>query len=135
MKTDFISREAAMQVLCDACGNAACPKGLIPKCSYGEQMQAIPAADVISLEYCNKCGAKTRETIERLQDIIAKHPAADVRPGVDAEWIDNGNETVSCSRCQTWFPKERLPYMRICGYCGADMRKVVEIDLVKEGAE
>lgn len=43
---DFISREAAIKVLCDACGNAACPKGLIPRCSYYEKMQSIPAADV-----------------------------------------------------------------------------------------
>lgn len=42
----YIEREAAIKVLCDACGNAACPKGLIPRCSYYEKMQAIPAADV-----------------------------------------------------------------------------------------
>lgn len=43
---DYIEREAASRVLCDACGNAACPKGLIPRCSYYEKMQSIPAADV-----------------------------------------------------------------------------------------
>ena len=43
---EFIEREAASRVLCDACGNAACPKGLIPRCSYYEKMQSIPAADV-----------------------------------------------------------------------------------------
>lgn len=43
---DYISREEAIKVLCDACGNAACPKGLIPRCSYYETMQAVPAADV-----------------------------------------------------------------------------------------
>lgn len=43
---EYIEREAASRVLCDACGNAACPKGLIPRCSYYEKMQSIPAADV-----------------------------------------------------------------------------------------
>ena len=45
---DYIEREAALKVLCDACGNAACPKGLIPRCSYYEKMQSIPAADVVT---------------------------------------------------------------------------------------
>lgn len=44
--TDYISREAAQKVLCDACGNAACPRELIPRCSFYEKMQSIPAADV-----------------------------------------------------------------------------------------
>lgn len=43
---EYIEREAALKVLCDACGNAACPKGLISRCSYYEKMQSIPAADV-----------------------------------------------------------------------------------------
>ena len=43
---EYIEREAALRVLCDACGNAACPKSLIPRCSYYEKMQSIPAADV-----------------------------------------------------------------------------------------
>lgn len=43
--SDYISRDAAIEVLCDACGNAACPKGLIQRCSYYERMQTIPAAD------------------------------------------------------------------------------------------
>lgn len=47
----YIEREAALRVLCDACGNAACPKGLIPRCSYYEKMQSIPAADVRPVEW------------------------------------------------------------------------------------
>jgi hypothetical protein len=42
---DCISREAAIDVLCAACGNAACPKGMIPRCSYYDKMQAIPPAE------------------------------------------------------------------------------------------
>lgn len=37
-------------------------------------------------------------------------------------WIDNHNDTVSCSGCQTWFHKDdRFLYMRYCPYCGALM--------------
>lgn len=52
---EFIEREAASRVLCDACGNAACPKGLIPRCSYYEKMQSIPAADVRPVVLCRDC--------------------------------------------------------------------------------
>lgn len=41
---ELIDRQAALDVLCDACGNCACPTGKIPRCSYYEKMQAIPAA-------------------------------------------------------------------------------------------
>lgn len=41
---DLIDRQAALDVLCDDCGNCACPKGKIPRCSYYEKMQAIPTA-------------------------------------------------------------------------------------------
>lgn len=52
---EYIEREAALRVLCDACGNAACPKGLIPRCSYYEKMQSIPAADVRPVVLCKDC--------------------------------------------------------------------------------
>ena len=51
MCKEYIEREAASRVLCDACGNAACPKGLIPRCSYYEKMQSIPAADVREVKW------------------------------------------------------------------------------------
>ena len=44
-------------------------------------------------------------------------------PVVHARWKDNGNGTVSCSRCATWFQKEREPYLRFCGWCGAKMKE------------
>ena len=47
--------------------------------------------------------------------------AVDTISVVHARWKDNGNKTVSCSRCATWFPKEREPYLLYCGYCGARM--------------
>ena len=42
--SELIDRQAALDVLCDACGNCACPKGKIPRCSYYEKMQAIPTS-------------------------------------------------------------------------------------------
>lgn len=67
---EYIEREAALRVLCDACGNAACPKGLIPRCSYYEKMQSIPAADVRPVVTCGEC----------------KH------------WFENGTDYCSCDR-------------------------------------
>lgn len=48
---EYISRQAAIEVLCDACGNVACPKGMIPRCSYYDRMQSIPAADVQPIKF------------------------------------------------------------------------------------
>ena len=53
--SEYIDREEAIKVLCDACGNAACPLGWIPRCSYHERMQAIPAADVVKVGRCRDC--------------------------------------------------------------------------------
>ena len=72
---DYISRQAAIEVLCDACGNAACPKGMIPRCSYYDRMQSIPAADVQPVKRgrwflrggnwcCSVCKRKTLLTLE-----------------------------------------------------------------------
>lgn len=39
-------------------------------------------------------------------------------------WIDNNNETISCSSCHTWFHKDdRYSYMRFCPYCRAKMEE------------
>ena len=56
-----------------------------------------------------------------IADNLRRMPPADVVPVVHAHWKDNKNGTVSCSRCSTWFQKEREPYLRFCGYCGAKM--------------
>lgn len=60
---------------------------------------------------------KAKDVYEGLHSI----PSADVVPVVHGQWKDNKNGTVSCSRCSTWFQKERVPYLRFCGYCGAKM--------------
>lgn len=41
-------------------------------------------------------------------------------------WKDNGNGTISCSECGTWFQKEREPYLCFCGWCGAKMGRSVK---------
>lgn len=69
---------------------------------------------------------------------ICRVPAADVRPVVHRSWIvtDHGDyQLIECDQChaQMWNHQSELP--NYCYCCGADMRKVVEIDQVKEGAE
>lgn len=78
------------------------------------------AIDVLDKEYrygadIDRCGLSTA------LDYIEFLEPADVAPVVHAHWKDNKNGTVSCSRCSTWFQKERVPYLRFCGYCGARM--------------
>ena len=61
-----------------------------------------------------------QEIIRRVEEL--KHGYTSERVAVvHARWKDNGNGTVSCSRCATWFQKEREPYLLFCGYCGAKM--------------
>ena len=96
MSDEYISRQAAQAVLCDACGNAACPKGLIPRCSYYDRMQDIPPADV-------------RPVVRGKW--IRKHD--DV-----CYWSE-------CSNCGEYPPKDRWNReweSAFCPNCGADMR-------------
>jgi len=51
--------------------------------------------------------------------IIEKLPGADATVVIHAKWKDIGNETVSCNHCGTLYPKECVPYLRYCGWCGA----------------
>ena len=37
------------------------------------------------------------------------------------KWIDNHNGTFSCSKCQSWLPKEQRNYARFCLHCGIKM--------------
>ena len=58
---------------------------------------------------------------QSFRDVMKHRPTIDAVPVVHGKWEDNGNDTVSCSHCATWFQKEREPYLRFCGYCGAKM--------------
>lgn len=69
---DFISRDKAANVLCMACGNAACDPF---ECSFYKEMEDVPAADVrpvargkwTRVDYepcghdyiCSECGCKS----------------------------------------------------------------------------
>lgn len=74
-------------------------------------------------------------------------PAADVKEVIHGtwEWDENGMDlglgAWKCSECkavpQTWWNTVRVNPLRcggsrFCGDCGADMRKVVEVEQVKE---
>ena len=48
-------------------------------------------------------------------------PVIDAMPVMHGHWKDNGNGTVSCNCCATWFPKIRESQLLFCGYCGAKM--------------
>ena len=80
-----------------------------------EKLDIIPSVDGM--------GIPTGAEDFRVQFLgtVLKVESADVAPVVHAHWKDNKNGTVSCSRCSTWFQKEREPYLRFCGYCGAKM--------------
>ena len=71
-----------------------------------------------------------------LREALNRVPTADVRPVKHGEWIVDGNgdyQLIECDQChaQMWNHQKELP--NYCYECGADMRKVVEIDQVKEG--
>lgn len=81
------------------------------------------AVDAVHEEFdgCTVWDESGKRTADEVESIIDRVPSADVVPVVHAHWKDNKNGTVSCSRCLTWFQKEREPYLRFCGYCGAKM--------------
>lgn len=70
---DYIDRKAAVEVLCEACGNVGCENEAYQRCPFYIRMHAIPAADVppvvhgrwlvfhefdsCQLLQCDKCGA------------------------------------------------------------------------------
>ena len=71
-----------------------------------------------------------------LREALNRVPAADVRPVVHGRWEIMSNPRFRrCSVChdKVLFNMKNLP--NFCDVCGADMRKVVEIDQVKEGED
>lgn len=58
---------------------------------------------------------------ESVIEVIKSIPAVDAMPVIHGRWKDNGNGTVSCNCCATWFPKIRESQLQFCGYCGAKM--------------
>ena len=98
------------------------------------------ATEYISREAAIEALCKAHSPYPRRREIsvraIHEIPAADVRPVKHGEWIvdDPGDyQLIECDQChaQMWNHQSELP--NYCYECGADMRKVVEIDQVKEG--
>ena len=119
MATDYISREAAIKAIMEHTG-------------------MTPIAKLVA------------------ETTICRVPAADVRPVIHGRWIpmtyiseltENGwpncrwekaiepdsVDGLMCSKCGEIF--DFVDARIFCTQCGADMRKLVEIDQVKEGAE
>ena len=98
------------------------------------------ATEYISREAAIEALCKAHSPYPRGREIsvraIHEIPAADVRPVKHGEWIVDGPgdyQLIECDQChaQMWNHQSELP--NYCYECGADMRKVVEIDQVKEG--
>ena len=91
---------------------------------------------------CKKCrflrgmfGCQQSRDFVRVCEAIDDCSAADVRTVKHGEWIvdDPGEyQLIECDQChaQMWNHQKELP--NYCYSCGSDMRKVVEIDQVKE---
>lgn len=102
MATDFISRDAAIEAIRSEC------VGCVGQ-QFGER-------------FCSKCAIRQREVA------LYSVPTADVRPVVREIWIEI-DDYVLCANCGV---AEHSPNRNYCHNCGADMRKVVEIDQIKE---
>ena len=63
------------------------------------------------MELTEKSLHNAQEEMQIFKDVIVPHT-----------WIDNGNGTVSCPECKSWFYKENAEYMRYCGHCGVAMK-------------
>ena len=53
--TDYISREAAEQVICEACERPGCPALWGDVCDSIDRLNTIPAADVVEVVLCKDC--------------------------------------------------------------------------------
>lgn len=50
-----------------------------------------------------------------------------------SSWTDNGNDTITCDYCNTFFYKnDRTKYMRHCPYCGKPMNNYEEMAVAAE---
>ena len=103
METDYISREAAIDVLCRiACGNAACGQ---KNCTAYDEMNAVPAADV--------------------RPVVRGHYVGDYDGYADGAPV---YDIWSCSVCSCVFEDwDEKPTYNFCPYCGADMREEVQV--------
>lgn len=55
---------------------------------------------------------------------ILRIPAADARPVVRGEWVEDDYGFIHCSICGTEWDEPEHPKTNFCPSCGADMREV-----------
>ena len=111
-KAEYIEREKATEVLCDACGNAACPKGFIPRCSYYEKMQTIPAADVVEVRH-------GRGIVDEISTHELSYGTTAYEPVYKCSVC--GRLTESYLRYDEPIMPEDADFPHYCPHCGADM--------------
>ena len=96
-KTDYISREAAIEATCKMCHDVSE--------RYGEKWECVDG------------GITCCAGINALKNV----PAADVRPVVKSRWIEIDDYAL-CANCGV---AEHSPNRNYCHWCGADMRENV----------
>ena len=125
--TDYISKEEAVAKLLELAPYYAL--GYDPK-QVMDMLTNLSPADVVTREAFNRILAENDNMREQLAQ-IGKKPGDkmdDVRLAVLGRWIEI-DDYVLCANCGA---AEHSPNKNYCHACGADMRKVVEIDQVKE---
>lgn len=107
--SDYISREAAEILMCDACEY---------DCKYHER---ISGRSLITADGCYH--------LRDLYDI----PAADVAPVVHAHWCEDPvfDNFYYCSHCYAGFKSDYTALVdeKYCGNCGARMDERIEDDI------
>ena len=114
--SDYISREAAIEAV----------ESELAFHSYAGSTAAsaiakLPAADVRSAEYCEKCRAAVLKVVDNYAKLCA-----DVREKMRGKWMktvgENGvTSACRCSKCG--FEDNRYSLFNFCPNCGADMRE------------
>lgn len=85
-------------------------------------IKGLKAHGYTDCKYCPYWGTGHNglsECTQLARDALALLEAQE--PVIHGRWKDNGNGTVSCNCCATWFPKIRESQLQFCGYCGAKM--------------
>ena len=95
MATDYISREEAIK--------------------YIKDNQCKDCSDI---GLCGKCSVLT--ALKLLENV----PAADVRPVVRGEWVEDDYGFIHCSFCGMEWDEPEHPKTNFCPSCGADTREI-----------
>lgn len=134
MKEDFnkINRfKIANRYKCELCGTTY---GDTMDCETCDASEQTPCNDCVSrqavLKTLNRMDSVLDEdrTVESYKELLMAcyNDLPPVTPVPKKEksgyWTDNGNGTISCSYCHTWFYQDdRYVFMHYCPSCGAKM--------------